>query len=211
MWDKNSLTRYGGTLLALALVGCGDDGDEAEGDANGVDEATIQSFEGLYRLDSFTENPSSCDAEGPSTLETITERNFVMVGASFFNQTFLQLVSCSDANCAMKTNAIRTNGVYSVEYSLILSAVAGPDELTGFSASTGFAMDDICVEREYVTHVLTRTGDTLRVESRTVALEDAPQEDDFCVVRPAEQKEEAEGRPCTALSVFTGTKTGALP
>jgi hypothetical protein len=72
-------------------------------------------------------------------------------------------------------------------------------------------MDGVCTEREYVTHALARSGDTLRVESRTVALADAPEEDGFCVVEPAKQKKEAEGRPCSALSVFTGTKTGELP
>ena len=213
MWDEILLKRYAGTLLALAMVGCGggDDGENGDDGADGLDEATVQSFEALYRLDSFTENPSSCDAEGPSTLATVMERNFVTVGGSFFGQRFLQLVSCSDDNCPMKTNAIRNNGIYSIEYSVTLSGVAGPDELTGFQASTGFEMDDCCVEREYITHVLTRTGDTVRVESRTTALEDAPQEDGFCVVEPAEQKKEAAGRPCTALSVFTGTKTGDLP
>jgi hypothetical protein len=211
MWDKNRLTKHGGGLLALALVACGGSDERDENGDNGLDETTVRSFEGLYRLDSFSENASSCDVEGPSTLATITETNFVMVGGAFFGARFLQLASCSDANCAMKTDAIRTNGFYSIEYSLTLSGVAGPDELTGFRSSTGFGMDDICVERDYVTHVLTRTGDSLRVESRTVALEDAPQEDGFCVTEPAKQKQEAEGRPCTALSVFTGTKTSELP
>jgi hypothetical protein len=211
MWDTNLLKGYAGTLLALGLVGCGGSDDGTENGASGLDEATVQSFEGRYRLDSFTENPSSCDAEGPSTIASITETNFVMVGSSFFGDRYLQLTSCSDADCSMKVNAIRTNGSYFMEYSLILSGVAGPEELTGFLASTGFGMDDRCVEREYIDHVLTRTGDTVRVESRTIALEDAPQEDGFCVVEPAKQKQEAAGRPCTALSVFTGTKTGELP
>jgi hypothetical protein len=211
MWDKTLLEGYAGTLLALALVGCGGSDEGAENGGSGLDEATVQSFEGVYRLDSFTENPSSCDAEGPSTFATIMDRSFVMVGSSFFGDHYLQLASCSDSDCPMKVDAIRTNGSYFFDYGLILSGVAGPDELTGFLASTGFGMDDLCVEREYVTHVLTRTGDTVRVESRTVALEDAPQEDGFCVVEPAKQQQEAEGRPCTALSVFTGTKTGELP
>ena len=163
MWDKNWLTRHGGVLLALTLVACGGSDEGDENGAGGLDEATVQSFEALYRLDSFTENPSSCDAEGPSTLATVMERNFVTVGGSFFGQRFLQLVSCSDDNCPMKTAAIRNNGIYSIEYSVTLSGVAGPDELTGFQAGTGFGMDDRCVEREYVTHALTRTGDTVRV------------------------------------------------
>jgi hypothetical protein len=198
--------------LALAHVACGDSDDKSsDGAEGGVSDAAVASFEGLYELDAYTENPSACDTPGPSTFEAKTDRLFVMVGASAFGQKYLQLASCDEASCASTVAAIRQQGIFSPEYFLILSSEVGPDELGGFSAGTGFEMDGVCTEREYETHELTRTGDAVHIESRSIPLSDAPVEDGFCVVRPAEQREEAAGRPCGALVTFDGAKIGPLP
>jgi hypothetical protein len=201
-------------VFAFTLWGCGgsDDDGERNGATTGLDEATIQSFEGTYRLDTFTENPTSCDAEGPSTLSTLSETNFVLVGGEVFGQRYLELISCSDvADCQTKVTAVRSDGFYSADFNWTLSESAGPDELGGFLAWTGFEMDGICTEREYETQRLTRMADKLRVEARVYALEDRPVVDGFCEVRPAEQEQEAQGKPCSDFSVLTATKTGPLP
>lgn len=197
--------------LALAHVACGDSDDEGSDAESGISDAAIASFEGLYELQSYSENPSACDILGTSTFDTKTDRLFVMVGASALGQKYLQLASCEEASCASTVAAIRQQGIFSPEYFLILSSEVGPDELAGFSAGTGFEMDGVCTERTYETHELTRLDETVHVESRLTPLADRPVEDGFCVVRPAESREEAAGRPCGALEAFDGTKIGPLP
>jgi len=200
-------------VVALGLFGaaCGesDDGRESE---PALSEETIASFEGLYELESFNESPSGCDGEGASTFDAMTERRFVLVGASFYGQPYLALASCGDVpECGERVSAIREGSSYAPEYHLILSAEVDPDTLTGFMASTGWEMDGVCVEREYADHELVREGDVVRVASRTKLLADAPVEDGYCVVRPARQKDEAAARECSSLTAFTGRRSGPLP
>jgi len=214
MRNRNRVARCAGIVFAFALWGCGgsDDGGGENAGTAGLDEATIQSFEGTYRLDSFTENATSCDAEGPSTLATLGETSFVLVGGEFFGEHYLELISCSDtADCQTKVAAVRSDGFFSADYSFTLSERVSADELGGFLAGTGFEMDGVCTEREYESQRLTRMNDKLRLEARTYSLPDRPVEDGFCVVRPAEQKQEAAGKPCSDFSVLTATKTGPLP
>jgi hypothetical protein len=203
------------TAVGFALIGCGgSDASDKEGSApeGSLSASTVQSFEGIYGLESYTENPASCDAEGPSTLSSKTEQRFVLVGSSLLGTRFLQLASCADdATCANRVAAIRAPSGFISEYSLILSEEVGPDALSGFLASSGFSMGDTCTEREYVEHELTRSGDAVHVESRTIPLADAPMEDGACWAKPTEERAEAEGRPCAALSTFGGTKLGPLP
>jgi hypothetical protein len=59
---------------------------------------------------------------------------------------------------------------------------------------------------------LTRSGDTVRVETRTIPLADAPSEAKTCdAASPAQLALEAQGRACSALKVISGKKTGPLP
>ncbi len=196
---------------ALSLVACGEDEKGSEGADGGVSDAVIASFEGVYALTAYTENPTSCDAEGPSTLASKTDQDFVLVGASVLGQKYLQLASCEPAACADTVSAIRDAGFFSPEYSLILSEEVGPDALSGFLAMSGFLTDGSCTEREYETHALTRMGDVVHVESRLIPLADEPPEDGVCWARPEQQREEAEGRPCAALETISGKWILPLP
>ncbi len=72
-------------------------------------------------------------------------------------------------------------------------------------------MNGICVGREYDRHELARSGDDVRVESRTIPLADKSSDKGTCWAEPAEERSEAEGRPCSELRVITGTKIGSLP
>jgi hypothetical protein len=197
--------------MALNLVACSDDEKGSEGADGGVSDAAIASFEGVYQLQAFTENATSCDAEGPSTFASKTDLRFVLVGASFLGSKYLELASCDEASCAETVTDIRQFSGHSAEYSLILSEEIGPDGLSGFLAMSGFLTDGSCTEREYRRHALTRTGDAVHVETQTIPLADEPPEDGVCWARPDEQRDEAEGRPCAALETFDGTKIGPLP
>lgn len=199
-------------VLAMNLVACGDSDEKSSSTGEGgVSDAAVTSFEGLYALSAYTENPTACDAEGPSTFASKTEQRFVLVGGSVFGQKYLQLASCDESSCAETVSAIRGTDFFSPEYSLILSEEVGPDALSGFLAMSGFLTDGACTEREYVRHELTRTGDAVRVESQTIPLADEPPEDGVCWARPAQQRDEADGRPCASLETFAGSKIGPLP
>ncbi len=200
------------SCLGLALSGCGGSDDGGGGSDDELSQAAIQSFEGTYELTAFTENTGGCESEGASTFDAKLERSFVMVGAEAFGILYMPLASCADtADCAAMVSAIRTPIGYVPEYSLTLSWEEGPNELGGLVANGGLLENGVCTEREYTGHTLTREGDTIRVESRLIPLPDGPPDDGFCWSEPIKQRDEAEGRPCTELVVFSGTKVGPLP
>lgn len=199
-------------LLSAGVLGCGGDDDDGSTAEAGISAATLASYEGIYALSTLTHNDAGCDVEGPSLLTDTTEKQFVMVGASAFGQRYLELASCSDTtDCTSKVLAIRQPNVLLSDYSLILSKEVNADALGGFSAMSGYDMDGTCVERSFEDHALTRSGDSVRVQSRLTPLADKPADGGVCWAEPAKQTQEAAGRPCTELRVIAGTKTGPLP
>jgi hypothetical protein len=199
--------------VSFGSAACGDSSDSegTSGSGNSLTRETALSFEGIYELTHYTENASGCDAEGASLLGTTADPWFVLVARTVLSTQTLELVSCADAaDCGAKAEQIRNNGIYAIDYGATLSSEASADELGGFRADTGFQENGMCVERQYVDHVLTRSEDVVRLESRTKALDDKPAEDGFCVVRPSESRAEAETAPCAAFDVIEGTKTSDL-
>ena len=199
--------------VSSSSAACGDSSDPegTSGSENSLTRETALSFEGIYELTHYTENASGCDSEGVSLLGTTTDAWFVLVARTVLSMQTLELVSCADAaDCAAKAEQIRNFGIYTSDFAATLSSEASADELGGFSASTGFEENGVCVERDYLDHVLTRSGDAVRLESRTKALDDKPVENGFCVVRPSESRAEAEAAPCAAFDAIEGTKSPAL-
>jgi len=201
--------------LSLGSVGCGGgDDDDASGSTNGVSAPTVASFEGTYALTRLTQNDAGCDVEGPSLVSADTDAEFVLVGASAFAISYVELVSCSDvASCADAVEAVRQPGAILADYSLILSIEVGADRLDGLSATNGYPdpAGGPCVSREYDGHELRRTGDSLRIETRYTPLPDAPSQQDSCPIDPTKLKQEAATQPCAKLRVIEGTRTGPLP
>jgi hypothetical protein len=198
--------------LLSGSVGCGGgDDDDAAGSANGVSAPTVASFEGTYALTAFTENDAGCDTDGSSRLSASTDLEFVMVGTSAFG-SYVELVSCNDvASCAEAVQNVRRPGPILADYALILSIEVGPDRLDGLNATGGFPMGGKCVYREYDGHALTRSGDSVRIESRYTPLPDVPATADSCPIDVAKLRQEAATQPCAELRVIEGTKTGPLP
>jgi hypothetical protein len=196
----------------LALAGCGGSDDEQE--AGGISEGTARALSGVYQLTRFTRNDSACDVEGPSVVAELTDTFFVMASTTVFGQRLLQLASCSSIDdCRSKAEAMKSLGFYSMEYSFGFSRELNPTHLTGFEATTGWTPLDgnMCTGRDYSDHSLTANSDaSVVVESRTTQLADRPQEDGFCVVRPAESKAEAAKLPCSELRVLAGAKVAEL-
>jgi hypothetical protein len=199
--------------ISLGLVACGSsDKDGTGGTGTPPSTATVQSYEGVYQLQTFTRNAAGCDAEGASRFDSEPDKKFLIAGGQVFGQNYLMLASCvDDAACASKLSAIRAMGGFISSYTVTLSQELGPNELGGLSAGTGFLVNGACTEREYTSHSLTRAGDALRIETRVTPLKDIPPEDNVCWAEPAKERAEAAGMPCAELSVFTGVKTGPLP
>jgi hypothetical protein len=178
----------------------------------GVSPATIASFEGTYALESFTVNPTACDVEGPA--ETSSHKlTFVMAGGPSARPTLLGLFACNDAaECAEKVTAVRAGTAVSAEYGLLLTEEISVNLLRDGSMYPGNYVDGLCTNRKWYPSELTRAGDSVRVETRTIPLADAASATMTCESgSPAQLEQEAQGRACSALRVISGTKTGPLP
>jgi hypothetical protein len=195
---------------ALVLSGCGDGSDEAE--ASAISDATARTLSGVYELTRFTRNDTACDVEGPSVMAEFTDGFFVMASTTVFGTRILELASCSSVeDCQSKAIQMQNLGSYRIQYSFTLSSELDPTHLAGFSASTGSSLDgEMCTGREYTDHTLTVADGGVVLESRTKLLADRPQEDGFCMVRPADSKSEARSVPCSELQVLAGTKVAEL-
>jgi len=209
----------------MVLAGCGDGGATAkrvdasgDGDVGGttaitpVSPATIASFEGTYALESFTLNPTACDVEGPAETSS-HDMTFVIAGGPAPEPRYLGLAACSDAlECADKVAAIRAGGAFSADYGLILDEELGPSLLRSGATYSGRYVDGMCTGRLWYASELARSGDQVRVETRTIPLADAPSLNKTCTSgSPTELASEAQGRACSALRAIAGRKTGPLP
>jgi hypothetical protein len=222
-------------LIALPVASCDGSDESTDGDATGDTQgdsqkqipgdikSIMQSFEGIYQLQTFTENPSGCDEEGPSTFETKMERRFVLVADDAPTPSFLWLASCiDDVDCATVVESIHAGDPGDVEendeeagceYEVHFGPVIGPDELQAQSASLGAMENGLCIERYVTESRLLREGDTLRIESRRTKLNDRPPENGICYWEGGLDAliAEAADLPCNTLTAFTGTRLAALP
>jgi hypothetical protein len=195
-----------GIMVLGAAASCGG----ADGD--GLSQATAQSFLGLYQLDTATENPTACDVEGPSALDTVTQRQFALVDLQVLTISGLQLLSCTDdADCGSKITRLRSGTGFAAEYSWYFSEERGTDHVGGGRADSGFETGGLCTMRSFTDVSMTRQGEMVRVEARETLLADIPPEDGFCIADFGKERSEASGRPCSSLQVWTGTRRGPLP
>jgi hypothetical protein len=214
----------------IALLACGSchDGDAGTGGprAPGLDgsaaksasdaavssslsPAVIASFEGTYVLESFTVNPNACDEEGPSET-TAHAPTFVLVGGPSKAPPYLGLAACGDQQeCAEKISAIRAGGGFSSDYGGFLTEQVTDDLLRDDSLHLGSYAAGRCTNRHVIESELVRTGDRVRLEIRSISIEDAPSKGYDCDLgERAEQLKQ--GHACSSLQVITGKKTGSL-
>jgi len=202
--------------IGVAALGCAAAGAASAGCGSGdggISSEILADFEGVYQLDTATENPTACDAEGPSNLDTIAQKQFVAIRLKMLTVSGLQLLSCADdAGCASTATMVKGGGGWAAAWAWFLSESTGPDQLGGLSASSGFGQTGICTGRSYTAVALIRQSDTLRLEARTTNLADLPADNNgVCWADPAQERSEAAGRPCSSLRVLTGSKRGPLP
>lgn len=176
------------TWLALILAGCG--GGSGGGTA----------FEGIYRVDTWTENPMACDAEGPS-VAAIHDPFFYVKNESFLGQGFVNVKDCGDiATCSDEANDPDTIHIGSFGFD------AGSDS-AGWSAhsAVAFAFQGQCEGGVTdTTLMITKTG--FRIERRHVEAVPFPPDtgaEDECPDAKVEQA--AAGQPCDELEVVTAS------
>jgi hypothetical protein len=190
-------------ILAVALAGapaCGD------GDDRGISQRAVDNFQGMYQLATATENLSACNVEGPSALDTITEKQFVVVGTGSSNFT-IWVVSCfDDAACAGTVTAILRGGTLG-EWWALLTEQSAPERLDGWAGTSLVSEDGVCIDRTFTDLSLIREGTAVRLETRLTFLPDrlGP-----CPSGDALRSEAAE-HPCSSFKVFAGPKRGPLP
>jgi hypothetical protein len=100
----------------------------------------------------------------------------------------------------------------SADYGVFLDEEVGANRLGGGAVNPGQVADGMCSGRLWYESELTRSGDTVRVETRTIPLADVPSETQTCTpASPDELAREVQGRACSALRVISGRRTGPLP
>lgn len=196
--------------VALNLAACGG-GSDSDGACAGLTEADLQRWEGTYQLTSFTENQSSCDAEGPSILASQREPFFFLRRASALGRTYLWLLSCTDAaDCADKrTKFDQSQTSFSfgppsqILFQFTCSGTTGSVSAT--IATTGFSSaDGTCSEPSISQDTLSRDADgNARVESREQIGDDYPAVDGYCTTDAGSAA--SANKPCTHYRALVGT------
>ena len=174
------------SLVGLFLIGCGG------GSSGGT------SFEGIYRVDTWTDNNTAC-VEGPSVAQG-RDPFFYVKNESFLGARFVNVKDCNDiATCTTEANEEGTIHIGSFGFD------EGSDA-AGWTTHSAFAFDVQGQCKGGVTDAtltISKTG--FRIESRHVEAVPFPpvSGEDDCPDEKVEQA--AEGQPCTELEVLTAT------
>jgi hypothetical protein len=175
------------TLLGLFLIGCGG------GDGGGT------SFEGIYRVDTWTDNNMGCAAEGPSVAMG-REPFFYVKNENFLGSKFVNVNGCADiATCTADANDADTIHIGSFAFE------EGSDK-AGWTTHSAFAFNiqGQC-EGGVTDSKLTISAASFRIEGTHVEAVPfaAGSGEDDCPDDKVEQA--AAGQPCDGLEVVTAT------
>jgi hypothetical protein len=167
---------------SVVLAGCGDD---------------FTKLSGIYTINTWTQNDTACDAEGPSVAST-REPMFYIRKEDFLGLEFLNVSLCDDlAMCeadAADENTINLGG-WSFEEG---------NDTAGWTDQSAFAFDSngTCTGSVRDT-IMTSVDRMVRIESRERDVAPFPPVGGDCPDEDAVAA--AEGQPCTSLEVTTAT------
>jgi hypothetical protein len=209
--QRMRLVRCAGACLALTVCASGCSGGDASGGGRqGSEGCTFLStqdtaaFEGIYSLTRYTRNETACDVEGPSVLESQAEGLLYIGPTSFAGISNLLVQSCTTADdCRTKYAAALDGGFGSSSWILFqFSCSGGAGTVHATIGTTGFSgSDGMCREPSVSHDVLTRQGDSLRLESRTSFGPDyAAEAEGFCTTDLGYAA--AKDQPCTRFEVL---------
>jgi len=177
-------------LVTLCSAGCGED-------------ELSTGFEGIYSIETWTENDASCDSEGPSVLEQQSQTMFFVRIESFLFRSYVRAQLCSDLS-SCRVRAADPSLVISGGWSFPKGSDANGWTNSIFSSEAV----DACTGT-LDSYSLTSPSDgvlELRRERR-VGVEFAPGP---AGCEPALAEAAAEGLPCQSLERITATLSGPL-
>lgn len=178
-------------LLALALAvasGCGGDDGTA--------------FEGIYSIDTWTENPDDCNSDGDSILADQTDTAFYLENANFLGSDFVTGTTCADVDaCAM--DAAESDFVL-----LGFNFNEGNDTDGWESGAGAFLSNDgqggPCTGAVFLQFMSSPADGVIRIETQNKEIVDLPAgSDGSCDTDVAIEMEP--DLPCTSLEVIEGT------
>ncbi|HEU0030276.1 MAG TPA: hypothetical protein VFQ53_06585 [Kofleriaceae bacterium] len=177
-------------FLMLTVAACG-----------GNDNDSLTSFDGVYTVSTWTDNLTSCAAEGSSVLDQ-REPNFYIKTENFLGVRFVNVVTCADVgDCQAKANEVDTIHLGGFGFD------TGSDE-TGWrdTSAFGFASNGMCEGTVTETVMTSPASGQIRIEARST--DAAP----FPVNAAGECPDDAvisaaAGQPCTSFEVVTASFT----
>jgi hypothetical protein len=90
---------YGRWALDLSMawlsVACSSSGGDSSG---GLSASAGDSFAGIYQTTLYSKNSAGCDAPGASTLDTLQDKYFLIVGSQVFGENIVNVVSCQSVS-----------------------------------------------------------------------------------------------------------------
>jgi hypothetical protein len=175
-------------VVLVLLVGCG---------------GPLSDLEGIYTIDTWTDNKTTCASEGPSVLATMSDKALFLKEVNFFGERFLNGVHCKDvADCMSK----------SAEDTIFLDGWAfehGSDS-SGWTGATVFASGTDTCTGSVIDYLMTAPSKgAIRIESSTrMAKPFSKDSMGFCNTDDA--RKAADGQPCVELEVVTATFNAGL-
>jgi hypothetical protein len=189
MRKRNSLRLFFVTSFALAIMvsGCDDD---------------LTALEGVYEIQTWTENTTGCDSDGDSILEERSDDHFYLKAENLFGQEFLNLVLCEGLDTCLTTAAEDT-------INLGFGLDSGSDGAGWTGSGYTLGGSDTCSGEVRNNSLVESEAGQLRFEIRRTFVEDVPLDSDgFCDSDAAIAAAESQG--CEGLEVTTAMQVSDL-
>jgi len=217
-WGRHESTA---ACAPLMQRGCAAEGISPWTDACPDLAAAVAPFEGIYELSRHSRNDTSCDAEGPSVLETDAQRLFVVVTIMLHGAPIGRLDSCDDLEqCRAVADSLRrysqrtdlpkvnSDPAESLRTSLLCHPTI-EGALESEVASVNSAAEEGRCDLEQTERIITRAQDgTLRLEARSFAWQ-ASGQDGFCSF-PGSDPSWHPDVDCSRLEVYEAQLVSAL-
>jgi hypothetical protein len=162
----------------------------------------LTALEGVYQIQTWTENATGCDSDGDSVLADRTDDHFYLKAESYPGQEFLNLVLCEGLEACAATAAEDTINIgFGFE--------SGSDSAGWRGSGYTLGGSDICSGEVRDTRLSETSAGQLRFEIRRTFVEGVPLDTDgFCDSDAAIAAAASQG--CEALEVTTAMQVSDL-
>ena len=186
--------------IVAAVAGCAEE--------PGLEEVAA-TFEGVYALESFTENTGGCDEEGPSRLEGAEEPFLLVHGVKDKERIIVMALTCaSPEQCSARAQALDARQPFSTAHDFVFNRSDDQSRLIGETISAGASNegDGVCrgggVSNDLMSHP---DAQRVLIESARTLSEDYPLDNQgFCTTNGALAS--IEGKSCGEFRVLVGRR-----